>query len=306
MELRQLQYFVAVAEEASFTRAAAKVHVSQPGVSAGVRQLEHEFGQVLLDRSGGTVRLTTVGSAVLPYARAVLQALASARQTVDEFTGLVRGRVAVGMVVSCGVLDVPKLLAEYHLRHPAVELTLAEANSDELVRGLEEGRLDLALIGTSGTPPPGIESHVVADEVLVAVVAGSDPWAMRSRITLEMLQDRNVISLPQGTGLRSCLDGACVARGVRPQITLEASNPIMLAELACRGLGVAILPQSVALARPKGLHVLTITRPVLRARVELAWRRDAPMAPAARTFIEHARTVLKPSVTLSRPSSSIH
>lgn len=294
MELRQLEYFVAVAEEANFTRAAARVRVSQPGVSAQIRQLERELGQTLLDRSSRTVRLTDVGSAVLPYARAVLQNLAGARQVVHELTGLVRGRVAVGMVVSCGSLDLPKLLAEYHRRYPAVEVTLSEANSDQLVRGLAEGRLDVALIGIAGKPPPGIESQVIVDEVLVAAVGRGDPWASRSSIALQLLQGRGVISLPQGTGIRSCLDSACAAARIRPQITFEASNPILLAELASRGLGVAILPQSVAASRARDLHVMAITHPVLRSRIELAWRSEAPLAPAARIFIEQARVALEP------------
>jgi DNA-binding transcriptional LysR family regulator len=98
MELRQLKYFVAVEEEGSFTSAAAKVHVAQPGVSAQIRRLEHELGQDLLDRSGRTVRLTEVGAAVLPYARAAIAAAAGARLAVDELSGLLRGHVAIGMV----------------------------------------------------------------------------------------------------------------------------------------------------------------------------------------------------------------
>src|SRR3954462_5885334 len=105
MELRQLEYFIAVAEEASFTRAAARVGIAQPGVSAQVRQLERELGEPLLDRSGRTVRLTDVGAAVLPFARAALEAVAAVRLVVDEYTGLVRGRVAIGMIVACSSVD---------------------------------------------------------------------------------------------------------------------------------------------------------------------------------------------------------
>ena len=292
MELRHLEYFVAVAEEASFTRAAVRLHVSQPGVSAQIRQLEHELGQPLLDRSGRTVRLTTVGSAVLPYARAILQTVEGARHAVQELTGLVRGRVSVGMVVACGAVDVPKLLAEYHRRYPAVDIALSEANSNELIQALKESRLDLALIGVAGEPPSGIESHVIADEALVAAVGRADPWASRQSITLETLQSRNLISLPKGTGLRACLDSACAVAGFRPRITLEASNPQMLAELASRGLGVAILPASVGRLRARDLRMVTISRPTLRARVEVAWRSGAPLAPAARALIECARAVL--------------
>ncbi|MGZ3585118.1 MAG: LysR family transcriptional regulator, partial [Ktedonobacterales bacterium] len=110
MELRQLEYFVAVAEEASFTKAAARVHAAQPGVSAQIRQLERELGQDLFDRTGRTVRLTAVGAAVLPYARAALEAVAAARLAVDELTGLLRGRVAVGMLTACSIVSLFDLL----------------------------------------------------------------------------------------------------------------------------------------------------------------------------------------------------
>src|SRR4029453_15318546 len=102
MELHQLEYLVAVAEEASFTNAAARVHVAQPGVSAQIRRLERELGLTLFDRSGRAVRLTEAGEAVLPYARAALEAVAGARLAADELSGLLRGHVDVGMIVACG------------------------------------------------------------------------------------------------------------------------------------------------------------------------------------------------------------
>src|SRR3954453_1160274 len=128
MELRQLEYLVAVAEEASFTRAAARVHVAQPGVSAQVRRLEPELGQQLFDRSGRTVRLTEVARSVLPHARAALAAVAAARTAVDELAGLVRGHVAVGMVTACASVDLTDLLASFHRLHPGVEISLSEGN----------------------------------------------------------------------------------------------------------------------------------------------------------------------------------
>jgi len=100
MELRQLEYLVTVADEGGFTRAATALHVAQPGVSAQIRQLERELGQPLFDRSARTVRLTEAGEAVLPYARAALDAVAGARLAVQELTGLLRGRVAIGTVTS--------------------------------------------------------------------------------------------------------------------------------------------------------------------------------------------------------------
>ena len=170
MELHQLEYFVAVAEEASFTRAASRVHVAQPGVSAQVRRLESELGQQLLDRSGRSVRLTEVGSAVLPFARAALDAVAGARLTVDELAGLVRGQVTVGMVSGCALPILAELLAGFHHRYPGVTITLVEDNSDRLAERLRDGQLDLALIGWAGEPPEGLDTIVLVDEELVVAM----------------------------------------------------------------------------------------------------------------------------------------
>lgn len=292
MELHQLEYLVAVAEERSFTRAAERLHVAQPGVSAQIGRLERELGQRLFDRSSRTVRLTEVGAAVLPHARAALGAVERTRLAVDELTGLLHGRVLVGMVGACSNPALFDLLADFHRRHPAVEISLAEASSDQLIAELRDGRLDLALIGVAGTAPAGLTTRVLLDEALVAAVRRDDPLARRAKVTLRALQARPVISLPVGTGLRTCIDGACAAAGLRPRIALEASDPNVLARLAARGLGVAILPASLAAAHEAELQAVTITQPVLRARIELAWRPDGPASPAARALIRLAQSGL--------------
>src|SRR5947199_10277402 len=129
MELRQLGYLVAVAEEANFTRAAERIHVAQPAVSAQIQRLEREVGQRLLDRSRRTVRLTAAGEAVLPHAKAALAAVADMQVAVEELTQLVRGTVRLGTVTSHSV-DVPSLLADFHADHPNVEITLSTDTSD--------------------------------------------------------------------------------------------------------------------------------------------------------------------------------
>src|SRR5690606_5489299 len=114
MELRQLEYFIAVAEEQSFTKAAARLYVAQPGVSAQLRRQDQELGEERLDRTGRSVRLTHVGAAVRAYARSVIDGIASIRISVDGFAGLMRGRVTMGVVRSCPALDRPALLANFH------------------------------------------------------------------------------------------------------------------------------------------------------------------------------------------------
>ncbi len=287
MELRQLEYFVAVADEASFTRAAERLHVAQPGVSAQIRQLERELGQELFDRSGRTVRVTDVGAAVLGYAREALGAASGARLAVDEFTGLIRGRVAVGMVIACTSFDLADLLAGFHRDYPAVEIALSEANSDELIARLLSGQLDLAYVALGGPAPAGLELLEIADEALVAGVSADDALATYPTLPLETLAQRTILSLPRGTGIRSIFDDACARIGMRPRIALEASNLGILGRLACLGLGVAILPESVAAAA--GLHAIEIIDPRMRGKVALAWRTEGPIGPAAQALIRRAK-----------------
>jgi DNA-binding transcriptional LysR family regulator len=293
MELRQLEYFVTVADEAGFTRAAARLHVAQPGISAQIRQLERELGQPLFDRSGRTVRLTDAGRAVLPYARAALDAVAGARLAADELTGLVRGRVAIGTVTSLGAdMDVAGMLAGFHDAHPGVEITLGEDTSDRLLAGLGDGRFDLAFAGLAGDAPEGIGTQVLIDDALVAAVAPGDALAGRRTVPVRELAGRPLIVLPAGTGLRAAADAACAAAGFRPRVAFEAGNPEVLATLAERGLGVALLPAGLAAARP-GLRAVALTRPAVRSRLVLAWRdRTDTASPAARAFLGHARRFL--------------
>lgn len=294
MELHQLEYFVAVAEEASFTRAASRVHVAQPGVSAQVRRLESELGQQLLDRSGRSVRLTEVGSAVLPFARAALDAVANARLAVDDLAGLVRGQVTVGMVSGCALPVLAELLASFHDRHPGVAIALVEDNSDRLVERLRDGRLDLGLIGWAEQTPADIDSVVLVDEELVAVVAPGHPLADAGAgagaITIRQLRDLPLVSLPRGTGVRAALDAACAAAGFTPRIVFEASALPMVVELAGRGLGLAVVPASI----PNGPGILRITDPQLRSRLELAWPSAPSANPAARALIEQVRALGPP------------
>jgi DNA-binding transcriptional LysR family regulator len=292
VELRQLEYFVAVAEEANFTRAAERVHISQSGVSAQVRQLERELGQSLLDRSGRTVRLTDVGAAVLPFARAALDAAGNARLAVDQLAGLVHGQVSVGMVNGCAIPVVSELLAQFHIRCPGVSIALNEDGSDRLLESVRNGRLDLALIGSAGAPTPGVHAALVVDEALVAAVSPTHRLAGRKTLGIEQLRDHPLVSLPRGTGIRAALDAACDAAGFAPEIALEASALPMVAQLGGLGLGVAILPASAAHAHESMLHVLQI-RPRLSSRLELVWDPAAATSPAARALQEHARDFMR-------------
>jgi DNA-binding transcriptional LysR family regulator len=285
MELHQLRYLVAVVEEGGFTRAAAREHVAQPGISAQIARLERELGHVLFDRSARGVRPTPAGEAVLPHARAALAAVAAVRDTADELAGLVRGRVSVGMVRGGGVVDLPGLLGDFHRTHPGVEIRLVEAATDALLDGLRRHDLDLAWVGRHGDPPADLDVDVVLDVPLVAVLPPGNP--LGDTVTVAELAEHPVIALPRGAGVRAALDSAAEDAGIVLTPALEAGSPAVLLDLAVQGLGVAIVPEP-AVAGRDDVRVAPLV-PEVRARIDLARRRDAPLSPAARALLARAR-----------------
>ena len=239
------------------------------------------------------MRLTAAGEAVLPYAKAALAAVNDINVAVDDITQLVRGTVTIGAVASHNV-DIPRLLADFHAAHPNVEITLGTDSSDNLIENVRTGLLDAAIVSIGPDEvPEGLEVEVVTDEAIQAAVCGTDPLAKRSKIRLADLRDRALIALPVGAGIRHQFDKACAGAGVVPRIAFEASTPQALADLAERGLGVAIVPASVPRGRA-ALHALAFV-PEIRGRLVLAWRSGGPMSPAARVLIDKARRLLRVS-----------
>ena len=294
MELRQLEYFVAVAEEANFTRAAERVHISQSGVSAQVRALETELGAELFDRSARTARLTAAGAAALAHARQALAAAGALRQSVDDVSGLVRGHLTVGMITGCEVAPLFDALAAFHRAHPTIEIALQEDNSDRLIENVRSGSADIALVGVPAKPPDGLAAQVIVSEGLVALVPGDHPLADQASTTLAVLTTYPIVSLPLGTGIRSVFDQACAQAGLGREIALEATAPGAVADLAARGLGVAVLSASMAAGYRKlrAVAIVDVPIPVLLA---LVWRPQA--SPALRAMLPHCRRAFRSNPT---------
>ena len=202
MEIKQLAYFIAVAEEANFTRAAQRAGISQSAVSAQIRKLELDLGATLVDRSGRTATLTTAGTAALEWARSVLQSVEALRQAVNEVTGLEHGRLTIGMITGCTVQGLFDTLAAFHLAHPGFDISLVEDNSGPLTDRVRSGELDFALIGTSGTPPSGLGALSITSERVVAAVPFGHPLAQRDCVVLSDLGDYPILCMPEGTAAR--------------------------------------------------------------------------------------------------------
>jgi DNA-binding transcriptional LysR family regulator len=289
MDLRQLSYFIAVAEEGQFTRAAARLLVVQPAVSAQIRRLERELGEVLFHRDRRSVRLTDAGEALLPHARAALAAVERGRDAIASLRGVLRGRLRIGVA---GPVDqrLSQALGEFHRAHPGVEVMLTIQNNEPLLDAVAGGHMDVGIIGVGIRPlPPRVRTRVIAHERLVLAVSRDHPLARRRSATLAELRDQPFVTLVHGSGHREAFEKAFDDAGFVPRIAAEAGELSSLIELAAEGLGAAILPRSAA--DGADVAVLDITRPRLVRRTALAWN-EATTSPAGRAFLALADRIL--------------
>jgi DNA-binding transcriptional LysR family regulator len=191
------------------------------------------------------------------------------------------------MVTACTVTPLFNALAAFHRAHPGVEITLIEDDSDRLTERVRAGEADLALIGASGAPPPGLGALPIISERLVAALPPGHPLAGQRRVTLADITAYPIVSMPVGTGIRTVLDQACAAQGIQPDIALQASAPGAVADLAIRGLGVAILSESMAASHDTQLKSLVIDDIQTPAVLALIWAETD--SPALRELLQHSR-----------------
>ena len=287
MELRQLRYLVALADELHFTRAAAREHVAQPALSQQIRRLEDELGLALVERTTRQVRLTDAGAMLVSRARRILAEVGAAHAEVQALKGAEIGRVNVGTMHTMGPVDVSLALAIYHQRHPGIELTVREQSSQELAEMLRDDELDLAFLSVTEK----IESHglglaPLVSEELVVILPPQHKLGERRRLRMAELQREEFISFREGARLRELLISAGASAGFQPQVKLESNESQRIRRLVARGMGVAILPRSDALAPGDDVAVVSLTEPSLKREIALAWRQGRRHPPAVVEFLE--------------------
>jgi DNA-binding transcriptional LysR family regulator len=245
VDSRQLEYFVAVAEELSFTRAAQRLFTVQSSVSAAIRSLETDVKTTLFDRSTRRVTLTPAGRALLPEAKAALEAIDRARSVVEEASDGLRGSVRIGTLTSLGLVDLPELLSAFHERYPLVDLqvTTSPTGSAGLSDDIRNGRLDVALVGLPATDLNGLETRELAKVPFVALVPATHPLAGRAGIKLAELAGERFVDMLRGFGNRTTVDRAFENVGRPRRVHVEVPDLITVPAYVRAGLGVAVVPQ---------------------------------------------------------------
>lgn len=287
MDLRQLQYFVEVARQRHFRRAAGRLLVSQPALSQQVRLLERELGHVLLDRTTRRVKLTAAGEAFLVRAERILAEVEDAKARMQEFSGLARGRVVVGTLQSLAELKLPGLLAEFNHLYPGIEVALWEESEDQMMELLNRGELDVALAHVTGVSvPAGIVTERLFSEDLVLVVSSNHALAGRKRVELGELREEQFILAKPGSGIRNMLLTACSAEGFAPHVAFETAA---LRSFAAEGLGIAVIPRFRAESEGPAVKVVELARPTLSRTVAFFWVKNRYRSPASGAFLKFFR-----------------
>jgi DNA-binding transcriptional LysR family regulator len=285
MELQQMRYVIAIAEEKNFTRAAERCFVVQSSLSHQIKALERELGVALFARSSRRVELTAAGEAFLVQARASLDAAERAASEAAAANGQIRGSLTVGVIPTVTTIDVPAALGRFHRAHPAVRIRLRGGGSDEFIAAIGAGSMDVAVLGLpDSTPPTGVDTRVLARERLVAVVSAAHPLAGRRRVRLEDLGDEVFVDFPEGTPGRIPSDLAFHAAGVRRDVAFEVMSTDLMLDLVRQGLVVALLSPAVIPGDSDDLRTISLMAGPTRIEY-LAWSSFNP-TPAAQAFLD--------------------
>ncbi|HTX32421.1 MAG TPA: LysR family transcriptional regulator [Solirubrobacteraceae bacterium] len=290
MDLRQLRYLVALAEEQNFTRAAVREHVAQPALSQQLRRLEDELGVVLIERTTRHMSLTDAGRLLVARARRIMAEVEAAQSDLEALKGIEVGRVRVGAIHTMGPIDVSLVLTIFHRRHPGVELTVREESSEDLAEMIRDDELDLAFLSvTERVESHDLALHQLVSEELVVLMPLDHRLARRRRVRMVELRGEEFISYRPGARLRELLLAAGRHAGFEPRVTLESNESQRVRRLVARGMGVAILPRSDAVSPGAEVAVVALTDPPLTRDITLAWRQDRWHPPAVDEFLTLAR-----------------
>lgn len=286
MDLRQLRYFVAVAETRNFHRAAERLNVSQPPITVAIRKLESELGELLFLRDSRGVTLTPAGRAALPRAREAIAAAEQLREVVREGASGLRGRLRLGIIGSAINDLLPRVVPPFCKAFPDVELALEEMTSVEIVQAITAQRIDVGFIRLPVIDTAPVSVEVIERDELVVALQATDPLAGQKSIALAELADRPFILFNPISILNAITHIACQRAGFTPRIQQQATQVQTLLSLVEAGLGVALVPGRSARLTSDRLRLVRLAEPI-PIELGMAYARD--MGPLARNFVATAR-----------------
>jgi DNA-binding transcriptional LysR family regulator len=289
MELRHLRTIAAVARHGSFTKAAEELYLAQSAISQQIRRLEQELGVEVFRRTSRRVELTDEGRVILGYAQRVLAEVDGLHSELEELTGLLRGKLRIGGVYPTGPYDLFGMLADFRAEHPGVAIHMVEDTQEGVLEALRADELDCAFTALN---PDALGNEFAAtllweEEIVVALPAGH-PLCRRAEVTFEELAAEDLIAYRENSALRRRLERAMADSGLEPRNAFICTEMGAVRGLASKGLGIAVMPRSIAEQPGPPIELRPIGPARLTWPIALVWRASRRQTAAGKAFLKVA------------------
>ncbi|BCS53204.1 LysR family transcriptional regulator [Geobacter sp. SVR] len=282
MDLRQLRFFLEVADSGSFTGAAEKLHIAQPALSIAIKKLEEDLDVVLFNRRDRKITLTAEGEVLARHAREIRQGVAKARQEIDDLRGLFKGEVRVGLTPMLSSFFFPGIISAFKRRYPALHLSVHGDSAWNIQRRIESGEIDMGVV--AGAVPEGLDSHHMVREEVVACVHRSHAWAGRKKMPLAELLGEPLIQFEEGYHLREMIDELAAREGLSPVTVAESNLFSLVRSLVREELGLAFFLKMVV-ARDAEVAAISCDPPLF-LDLSIAWKKNTTLSRANRAFVD--------------------
>lgn len=287
MELRQIRYFIEVAEREHVSEAADALHVAQSAISRQIANLEGELGVSLFEREGRNVKLTQIGRIFLTHAKTAMKAIDYATKQIEEHLDPERGSIKIGFPTSLASDLLPTIISEFKQKHPNIRFQLRQGSYTYLIEAVKTRELDLAFLGPVPTNDPDVEGNILFSENMAALVPSNHPLAERESIHLNEMRNEEFVLFPQGYVLRKIAVDGCRQAGFTPKITSEGADLDAIKGLVSAGIGVTILPESIFNEiTPRFTTKINIGSPSLSRTVGIITPRHRKLAPSEKVFYD--------------------
>ncbi|QQZ09737.1 cidABC operon transcriptional activator CidR [Heyndrickxia vini] len=285
MDVQHLKYFVAVAKEGNFTKAAQKLYVSQPTISKMVKSIEEELGVVLFDRTGKQAKLTDAGEVILVQAQNIIRSFENLSSELDDLMQLKKGNIHIGLPPMVGSRFFPKVIQEFHKKYPHITVQLVEDGAKRVERDVGNGTLDLGVV-VLPVSEEIFHTFSFVNENLMLLTHPDHPLSKNKSVSLSELEHESFILFEKDFALHDRIIRECVRSGFQPNIIYESSQWDFISEMVIANLGVALLPETICRQiNQKQVSIIPLTNPAIPWNLGIIWRKDRYLSFAAREWI---------------------
>lgn len=291
MDIRQMQYVLELAQTGSFTKAAARLHITQPTLSKTIKSLEEELGVELFNREGKRIELTDAGRAIEVQARSIVESFHNLRLELNDLTNFNKGIIRLGIPPMAGSSFFPQVIRRFREQYPGLVIQTVEEGSKKLEMKVAEGKLDMGVV-LLPVDQERFDSFTVVKEHLKLLVHPEHPLADREQVRLAELAGEPFILFREEFALHDRIISECIRVGFRPNVLYESSQWDFIYEMAAAGLGIAMLPETICRGLDTSrVRLLTLEEPRIPWHLGMIWGRTGYLSFAAREWIRFTRSI---------------